>query len=125
MFYSFHCCNSANIDQHHFCLYQQKIEYRVFTDDLLKAPSQLTKFLEGRWIVILVLSSCNHTSIEIQWSHMLSTKPCARHISKIYNLLRAACGFFNKLKVDIFLKPTNIEPARADIDISLLYTPEG
>ena len=56
---------------------------------------------------------------------MLSTKPCARQIEKNYDLVRAACGFFNLLKVDMFLNPTNIEPARDDTDKSLLYNTEG
>ena len=56
---------------------------------------------------------------------MLSTKPCARHIAKMYDIVRAACGFFNLLKVDMFLNPTDIEPERAATDKSLLYTHEG
>ena len=62
---------------------------------------------------MLVLRICNHTSTYIQWSHMLPTKPCASQISKLYDLVRAACGLFNLLKVDMFMNPTNIEPARA------------
>ena len=56
---------------------------------------------------------------------MIPTKPCERHIEKIYDLVRAACGFFNLLKVDMFLKPTGIEPAQSATNKSRLYTPEG
>ena len=74
---------------------------------------------------MLVLRSCNHTSKDIQWYCMISTKPCARQITIMYDLVRTACGFFNLLKVDMFLNPTNIEPARDAADKYLLSTPEG
>ena len=74
---------------------------------------------------MLVLRICNHKPTYIQWSHMLSTKPCARQITKMYNLVCDACGFFNLLKVDMFLNPTDIEPARADIHNSILYNHVG
>ena len=38
---------------------------------------------------------------------------------------RKACGFFDLLKVDMFLNPTDIEPAQAATNKSLLYTLEG
>ena len=44
---------------------------------------------------------------------------------KMYNLVCAACGFFNLLKVDMFLNPTNIKLARDVVNNSLLHTPEG
>ena len=56
---------------------------------------------------------------------MLSTKPCAHQIAKMNDLVCAACRFFNLLKVDIFLNPTNIKPVRAAADKSLIYNPEG
>ena len=40
-------------------------------------------------------------------------------------MLRVACGFFNLLKVDMFLNPTDIEPARAAANKYLIYTPES
>ena len=52
-------------------------------------------------------------------------KACARQISKIYNIVCAACGFLNLFKVDMFLNPTYIEPVRATADKSLPYIPEG
>ena len=52
-------------------------------------------------------------------------KPCAFQISKMYDLVHAAYGLFNLLKVDMFMNPTNIEPAQAAANKSLIYTPEG
>ena len=92
----------------------------MFLKDLL-----IKKKLEGRYIFMLVVSIYNHTYKYIQWSCMLSTKPCARQIAKMYDLAGDACRFFNSLKVDMFLNPTNIEPTWATTDNSLLYTPEG
>ena len=66
----------------------------------------------------------NHTYTGIQWYSMLSIKPCAFPIAKMYNLICNACGFFNLLKVYIFLNPTNIEPTQDAADKSLLYNPE-
>ena len=76
------------------------------------------------WIFVLVLRSCNHTSTDVQFSRMLSTKPCAHQIKKMYDLVRAAFGFFNLLKVDMFLNPNDIKTAQAASNNSLLYTPE-
>ena len=66
----------------------------------------------------------NHTYTGIQWYSMLSIKPCAFPIAKMYNMICNACGFFNLLKVYIFLNPTNIEIAQDAADKYLLYTPE-
>ena len=74
---------------------------------------------------MLVLRSRNHTFTYIQSSRMLSTKPYARHIAKMYDLVRTASSFFNLLKVDMFLNPIEIEPAQAAANKYLLYTPEG
>ena len=74
---------------------------------------------------MLVLRICYHTSTEIQWSLMISTKICARQIAKMYDLVRAAGGLLNLLKVNMFLNLTDIEPVRAATDKSLLYTTEG
>ena len=56
---------------------------------------------------------------------MISTKICARQIAKMYDLVRAAGGLLNLLKVNMFLNLTDIEPVRAATDKSLLYTTEG
>ena len=74
---------------------------------------------------MLVLGSCNHTYTDIQWYCMLSTKPCVHQIAKFYNMILAAYGFFDLLRLDMFLNPTNIEPARAAVNKSLLYTTES
>ena len=73
---------------------------------------------------MLVFGGCNHTSTYIQWSIMISSKPCEFQIAKMYDLVLAACGFFNLLKVDMFLNPTDIKSAQAATNKSLLYTPE-
>ena len=81
--------------------------------------------LEGGWIVMLVLRICNYTSTYILWSLMLSKNTYALQIIKNYGLVHAACRFFNLLKVDMILNPTDIEPIRASINKSLLYTTGG
>ena len=43
----------------------------------------------------------------------------------MYILVHAACGFLNLLKVDMFLKPTDIKTKWAATNNSPLYTTEG
>ena len=98
-------------------------EYSCHTDNFLK-DLIIKKNLKGSYTIMLVLRSCNHTSTHIQWYSMLSIEPCACQIAIMYDLVRTACRFFNLLKVDMFLNPTDIKPAQDAADKSLLYTPE-
>ena len=74
---------------------------------------------------MLFLRSCNHTSTDIQCYRMLGKKTCACQIVNMYDLVRATCGFFNLLKVYMFLNPTDIKPTWAAANNYLFYNPEG
>ena len=97
-----------------------KIEYSVLTDN------RLIENKVGRKVNCVV--GIEDIQPYIHRHPMVSyalKKLCACHIVKMYDLVCAACRFFNLLKVDMFLNRIDIKPAQAAADNSLLYTPEG
>ena len=99
-------------------------EYRVLTEDFLKdlliKKKPVKKFDRNVEIEELKPYIQRHPMVSYDIK-----KPCAIHITKMYDLVRAAYGFFNLLKVDIFLNPTDIKPAQSAAGKSLMYTTEG
>ena len=99
-------------------------DYRVLTDNFLK--DLLIKNKVGRKV------DCHFGLEELQIyihrhpmvSYALNKTLCTPD-RKMYDLVRAARGFFNLLKVDMFMNPTDIKLAQAATNKSLLYTPEG